>query len=163
MKFLGLRLCEHDSNITLTDGTSVKYYHSERHNQIKHHGFKDLSSWKKVFDTFNISPKDIDAIGIVLDCFRHEHLKYDESKIYEEIDVPIFKLIGFDCPVFRVDHHYAHTLSIWPLGVEPNIHFIFDGFGDDDITHTIMRGDSRVLVQKSTDIGIFTFNCTTPF
>ena len=151
MKFLGLRLCEHDSNITLTDGTSVKYYHSERHNQIKHHGFKDLSSWKKVFDTFNISPKDIDAIGIVLDCFRHEHLKYDESKIYEEIDVPIFKLIGFDCPVFRVDHHYAHTLSIWPLGVEPNIHFIFDGFGDDDITHTIMRGDSRVLVQKSTD------------
>ena len=52
MKFLGLRLCEHDSNITLTDGTNVKYYSSERDNQIKHHGFEDLSSWKKVFDTF---------------------------------------------------------------------------------------------------------------
>ena len=47
MKFLGLRLCEHDSNITFTDGTTVKYYSSERDIQIKHHGFGDLSSWKR--------------------------------------------------------------------------------------------------------------------
>ena len=148
MKFLGLRLCEHDSNITLTDGTTVKYYSSERDIQIKHHGFRDLSSWKKVFDIFNVSPKDIDAIGIVLDCFRHKHIKCDESKTYEEIDIPLFKLIGFDCPVFRVDHHYAHALSIWPLGVETTTDFIFDGFGDDQISHTIFRENSKVLVQK---------------
>ena len=148
MKFLGLRLCEHDSNITFTDGITVKYYSSERDIQIKHHAFEDLSSWKKVFDTFNVSPKDIDAIGIVLDCFRHEHIKCDESKIYEEIDIPLFKVIGFDCPIFRVDHHYAHALSIWPLGVETTSDFIFDGFGDDQISHTIFRENSKVLVQK---------------
>ena len=147
MKFLGLRLCEHDSNITFTNGTTVKYYSSERDTQIKHHGFMDLSSWKKVFDTFNISPTDIDAIGIVLDCYNHEHIKCDESKLYEEIDIPLFKLIGFDCPVFRVDHHYAHALSIWPLGVEPNVDFIFDGFGDDKICHTIFRDNSLSLIH----------------
>jgi carbamoyltransferase len=151
MKFLGLRLCEHDSNITLTDGTNVKYYSSERDNQIKHHGFEDLSSWKKVFDTFKVSPKDIDAIGIVIDCYRHEHIKCDENKLYEEIDIPIFKMIGFDCPVFRVDHHYVHALSIWTLGVETTTDFIFDGFGDDQISHTIFKQDQKVLVQKLTE------------
>ena len=35
MKFLGLRLCEHDSNISYSDGVSVKYYKPERYNQIK--------------------------------------------------------------------------------------------------------------------------------
>ena len=151
MKFLGLRLCEHDSNISFTDGTIVKYYCSERDNQIKHHGFKDLSSWKKVFDRFNVSPKDIDAIGIVIDCYNHKHLKCDENKLYEEIDISIFKMIGFDCPVFRVDHHYAHALSVWTLGVETTTDFIFDGFGDDKISHTIFKDNSKVLVQKVTE------------
>jgi hypothetical protein len=46
MKFLGLRLCDHDSNISYTDGTTVKYIKSERPHQIKHHGYTDFSSYQ---------------------------------------------------------------------------------------------------------------------
>ena len=151
MKFLGLRLCEHDSNISLSDGTTVKYYCSERDTQIKHHGFEDLSSWKKVFDTFGVSPQDIDAVGIVLDAFRHPHIKCDESKLYETIDVPLFKLLGFDCPVYRIDHHYAHARSVWTLGVETTKDFIFDGFGDDNITHSIFADEEKLLTHCTRD------------
>lgn len=151
MKFLGLRLCEHDSNISFSDGTSVKYYSSERDLQIKHHGFKDLSSWKRIFNTFGVLPEEIDAIGIVIDSFRHEYIKCNEKLLYEKIIIPIFNFMGFKCPVYRIDHHYAHALSLWTLGVEPNNNFIFDGFGDDKIVHTIFRDDKKILVQKLTD------------
>ena len=34
MKFLGLRLCDHDSNITYTDGITVKYFCLEKVSNI---------------------------------------------------------------------------------------------------------------------------------
>ena len=37
MKFLALRLDEHNSSVCYTDGIRVKYYKPERHNQIKHY------------------------------------------------------------------------------------------------------------------------------
>jgi carbamoyltransferase len=148
MKFLGLRLCEHDSNITYSDGKRVKYYKSERDYQIKHHGFDDLTSWSKIIKRWNINPKEVDAIGIVLDCFRHPKIKTDESKLYETIDIDYFKLLGFDCPIFRIDHHYAHSLSSWTLGIDPTISFVFDGFGDDSICHSIFKNKKRILEHK---------------
>jgi carbamoyltransferase len=150
MKFIGLRLCEHDSNISYSNGKYVKYYKSERDYQIKHHGFQDLNQWKRIIDSWNINPSEIDAIGIVLDCFRHPHLKCDESKLYETIDIPLFKNMGFNCPVFRVDHHYAHFLSSWPLDIDPTIGFVFDGFGDDFITHSIFKSEERTLKYDRT-------------
>ena len=50
MKFLGLRLDEHDSNITYTDGVSVKYFKPERYNQIKHFGYNNLYGWIETQD-----------------------------------------------------------------------------------------------------------------
>ena len=50
MKFIGLRLCEHDSNIVYSDKSKIRYYKSERNYQLKHHGFMDLIQWKKVID-----------------------------------------------------------------------------------------------------------------
>ena len=81
MKFIGLRLCEHDSNISYSDSRIVKYYKSERDYQIKHHGFEDLSQWKKIIDNWKINPSEIDAIGIVLDCFRHPYLKIGRAHV----------------------------------------------------------------------------------
>ncbi len=145
MKFLGLRLDEHDSNISYSDGTQVKYYQSERDLQIKHHGYNDLSSWKRVFDSWGLDVDKIDAIGIVLDSFRHPYIKCDEKKLYEIIDVPLFTRLGFKCPVYRINHHYAHALSVWTLGVEPTVDFIFDGFGGDQVSHTIFRDTDTIL------------------
>jgi len=148
MKFIGLRLCEHDSNITYTNGRDVKYYKSERDLQIKHHGYDDLSSWTKVIKNWNINPHEVNAIGIVLDYFRHPHLKCDESKIFETIDIPLFSLMGFIPPIFRIDHHYAHMLSVWPLDVDYEKAFIFDGFGDDKISHSLFAKDEKILEYR---------------
>ena len=93
MKFLGLRLCDHDSNITYTDGITVKYFCLERSIQHKHYGYNSLSGWKNIFDTLHIQPTEIDAIGIVLDCYRYPHIKCDEKKLYEEIDIKLFAIV----------------------------------------------------------------------
>ena len=143
MKFLGLRLCEHDSNISFADGKDVKYYKSERDYQIKHHGFCDLSQWSLILDRWNIDPKDVDAIGIVIDSFKHPYLNINEKNLYDKIDIPLFKDLGFTCPVYRIDHHFAHTLSIWPLKKNVDRHFVFDGFGDEYITHSLFQGWER--------------------
>ena len=149
MKFLGIRLCDHDSNICYTNGSKVKYYKPERDLQIKHYGYSDLTSWKKIFDSWKLNPNDIDSIGIVLDSFKHKHIKCDESKLYENIEIPILRYMGFKCPIFRIDHHYAHALSVWPLNINSSIDFVFDGFGDDRTSHSIFKRSQKVLEYKN--------------
>lgn len=145
MKFLGLRLCEHDSNITYSNDIQIKYYKPERDYQIKHFGYNDLSSWTKVISKWNITPKDISAIGVVLDCFRHPHIKCDESKLFENIEIPLFRLFGFECPIFRIDHHYAHLLSCWTSNINYDSGLVFDGFGDDFISHSLFKDNKRLI------------------
>lgn len=150
MKFLGLRLCEHDSNISYSDGNTVKYYQAERDLQFKHYGYRDLVSWKKVFDSWGLIASDIDCIGIVLDCFRHKHIKTDESKLYEVLDIPLFESLGFNCPVYRINHHYAHALSVWTLdNIQSDVDLVFDGFGDDQVSHTIFKGNDICLELRN--------------
>ena len=107
MNFLGLRLCDHDSNITLTLDDKVHYYKAERDWQIKHYGYEDLTTWLKAFDKWNIPLSRIDAIGIVVDCYRYKSITYDENEVFEEIEIPLFRLLGFRGKIYRVDHHYA--------------------------------------------------------
>lgn len=145
MKFLGLRLCDHDSNITYTDETKVRYYKSERDYQIKHHGFDDLNTWVKIIKRWNIDPNQIDAIAIILDYDMHPWIKCNDGKLFESIKIPFFNDIGFNCPIFRIDHHYAHFLSSWMLHPNPDIGFVFDGYGDDENTHSIFRSDKKIL------------------
>ena len=86
MKFLGLRLDEHDSNICYTDGTKVRYYKPERHNQLKHFGYNNLYDWLYSTSLFDFNIKDLDAIAIVIDVFRHPYIKKeDPNKLYETI------------------------------------------------------------------------------
>lgn len=138
-------MCEHDSNITYTNGTKIKYYKSERDYQIKHHGFEDLNQWSKIIKRWDINPSELDAIAIVLDYHSYPWIKCNEGKLFEVIDIPLFEDMGFKCPVLRVDHHYAHFLSTWVLDTKPDVGFVFDGFGDDRNTHSIFRSDKKVL------------------
>ena len=157
MKFIGLRLCQHDSNITYTDGRKVKYCCTERNTQIKHHAFDDLTSWCRVIKKWNINPAEVDAIGIVIDCDRHPNLKTDDTlPYYETLDVWAFKMLGFDCPVFRVNHHLAHALSIWPIG-KADLDLVFDGWGDDKTTHSIFKDDT--LIKKYRENECYSFGC----
>jgi len=131
MKFLGLRLDEHDSNITFTDGKKIKYYKPERHNQIKHFGYENLFEWYYASSHLNFKIEELDAIAIVIDLHKHTYLnKTKPDQLYETIDIPYKPFIDLKCPVFIIDHHYAHSLSSWMLTDKSNVNFVLDGFGD---------------------------------
>ena len=141
MKFLGLRLCDHDSNISFCDGNKVKYYKSERDLQIKHHGFNSLTDWVYILDRWNITPSDIDAICIVLDDNQLKEETKQETK--EELKISQFEQLGFKCKIYRIDHHFAHALSCWTSGQDFDMDIVFDGFGNNSISHSIYKKSLR--------------------
>lgn len=125
MKFLGLRVEDHDSNITYTDGKTVKYCSTERKFGIKHHGFNNNWQWKDILSSWNIDINDVDAVAIITDG-----IQFERGENYREVNM------GLPCKTFAVDHHWAHVLSLWPLGNIPNKNYVFDGFGNNDRSHS---------------------------
>lgn len=149
MKLLALRVCAHDSNITYYDGETLKYKSFERDFQVKHFGFQEtggIFGWTRILEEWNIIPSEVDAIGIVIDTTGN--VKCNEG-LY---NIPHFSDLGFNCPVHRVEHHHAHTLSFWPLGITPNLHFVFDGFGDDYVYRSVYRDNKRIDYSDSSDL-----------
>ena len=149
MKLLGLRLCAHDSYVTYYDGEHLKYKSFERDFQHKHFGFNGIYGWTRILEEWNVKPWFVDAIAIVLDSHVHNEIQYDPQKLTEVIEIPVFRDLGFRCPIHRIDHHYAHSLSFWPMGVKPTINFVFDGFGDDWMYRSVWRGDKLIDSCKS--------------
>lgn len=162
MKLLALRLCAHDSNVTYFDGEKLRYRSFERDFQVKHFGFEGLYGWTRILNEWNIIPSEVDAVGIVMDTYVHREVTSDASKVTEAIEIPIFRDLGFKCNIHRIDHHYAHSLSFWPLGIEPTIHFVFDGFGDDWMYRSVWRGD-KLLDSGKTDHGSVMFSSSLGF
>ena len=142
MKLLGLRLCEHDSNISYFDGTKLHYYKSERDYQIKHHGYNDLVTWRDdIQRIFGVKPNEIDDIAIVIDPWQH-NFPTDNEEFFPAIDYPLFKA---DCPVQRINHHYAHALSCFPVNNKiPDVEVVIDGFGDINNAWTVFK-DNEVF------------------
>jgi len=130
MKFLALRLDEHDSSVCYSNGTSLKYYKPERHFQIKHYGYNNYQNWFYACNHLGVDINELDAVAIVIDIFKHPYMKKeDPNKLYEIIDIPYKPFTDLKCPIYRVDHHYAHSLSSWMLTDTKN-HAVLDGFGD---------------------------------
>lgn len=155
MKLLGLRLCEHDSNISYYDGENVHYIKTERLRKIKHHAYKNLHEWEHdIRKIWNITSKDIDQIGIVLDPWHH-NLPPDPPSIFPHIN---YSLLKITTPVLKIDHHYAHSLSTWPiLTSNPNISIVIDGFGDYNIAWTVFKNNTIIdqgLVDQNGSLGI---------
>ena len=136
MKLLGLRLCDHDSNMTITDGKTVSYHKTERHYHIKHHGYgnSNFIDFRRYIDEKDIDLSDIDEAAIVVD-----------EKNIDTIE-PLVKFLGLKCKIHKVDHHIAHALSIWPLHKTDDIKtdIVLDGFGDYEIHHTIHKHKKRI-------------------
>ena len=163
MKLLGLRLDSHDANVTYYDGETVRYRSFERDYQCKHVGFENgVYQWTRILEDWNIQPWFVDGVCIIMDCAGteyermgvvHQSIAINSKKVSEVIDIPFFRDIGFRCPIHRIDHHYAHTLSFWPMKVKPNLHFVFDGFGDDWMYRSVWRDDK--LIDHGKTEGIF--------
>ena len=162
MKLLGLRLDAHDANVTYYDGETVRYRSFERDYQCKHVGFEDgIYEWTRILEDWNIQPWFVDGVCIIMDCAGteyermgvvHQSIAINSKETVEVVDIPFFRDIGFRCPIHRIDHHYAHTLSFWPMKVKPNLHFVFDGFGDDWMYRSVWRDDELVDYGKTEGI-----------
>jgi len=154
MKFLGMRLCEHDSNISYFDGTDVHYFKSERFRAIKindwmgkHHAYANFESWmKEIKEMWNLEPNDLDEIGIVFDPW-HYRLNYEDDDFF-----PTKKFDYLPYNITRIDHHYAHALSSWPVTKTCRKHFVFDAYGDYDTSWSYIEDDKLV------DVGNFKMN-----
>ena len=130
MKLLSLRLCGHDSNFSYYDGNKVHYYRSERDYQIKHHRFNNLWEWRDVVKrVWNLDYNDLDEIAIILEPYKY-NLPNFQDDIFPFVEYDLFPA---NCKVYRLDHHYAHTLSAWMmLDQEPDVDIVIDGCGDAD-------------------------------
>ncbi len=141
-KLLGLRLCEHDSNISYFDGSKVFYLKSERFYNQKYHAYDNLWKWKNdIKKIFNIDYKDIDEIAVVIDPWRNK-LPVDNEEFYPAIE---YEYLPVSNKVYRINHHLAHALSCWPLYNErPKYEIIIDGFGDINNSWTVIK-DNKIL------------------
>jgi len=143
-KLIGLRLCEHDSNISYYDGEKVYYLKSERLYNIKHHAYDNFWKWEEdLKKIFNTDLKNIDEIAIVVDPWRH-NLPLDNEKFYPAIE---YKYLPFNKKVYRLNHHLAHALSCWPLqNKRPEYEIIIDGFGDENNAWTVIKNNK--IIQR---------------
>jgi carbamoyltransferase len=140
MKLLGVKIGDHDSNLSLFDGNTVRYHKSERFFQIKHLGFTDPFYWVDVVKRWGVTPDQLDAICIVADQELLD-FQFDSSLTYELIPKEHSPFKNITCPIFRLDHHLAHALSVWPIEDYSNIEktFVFDGDGDFNRSYSIFQ------------------------
>lgn len=162
MKFLGIRN-GHDNNLTYTDGTKVRYIKFERNFQKKHYYWDndrtidDVSIMlKKGEEILGVDFTEVDAICINNTPDLHP-LKQQVPPL--ETSVEISKKINpywdqFKCPVYLIDHHYAHVLSTFPLVDVTKVkqHFVVDGEGDHLRWATYFKNDkiSRYIDTNKT-------------
>lgn len=153
MKLLSLRLCDHDSNISYYDGNQVHYLKIERKTQIKHFAFNNLWGWRElVKDVWGVDYKDIDEIAIVIDPKIHS-LPPNNDLLYE-----LYDYFPAACPVWRVEHHYAHSLSTWMLTDKADINIVIDGFGEEDIPWSVFKNGELLekgSVEKNGSLGMY--------
>jgi carbamoyltransferase len=142
MKLLGIRVGDHDSNFSFSDGTKVFYHKMERELQIKHYGSTDPLVWIPVLNKWGYSPNDIDAICVT----------YDQ----ELGDDPIALFPNVKCPIHKLDHHLAHALSVWPITNSlPNVSFVFDGDGDFGRCFSVFKGTDLIYSKTTSETRSF--------
>jgi carbamoyltransferase len=139
MKFLGIKIGDHDANFAFSDGTTVFYHKSERNQQIKHHGSTDPLIWIPILKSWGYEPSDIDAICVTSDEELYRET-VDPTVHYHQIKTENW-FPGLTCPTYRLDHHLAHALSVWPItNLEPTVSFVFDGDGDFGRSFSVFKG-----------------------
>ena len=143
MNFLGVSLRNHDANISLSVGKKVKYIKFEREFNQKHFGCIDYYFIKYVLDKWNINVSDINAVAYVTDM-SFLNLPHYSDNLVEELKPKDWFLDQFKCPFFKIDHHFAHVLSTWPLEEKSDIDFVLDGVGDFEKTYSIFKNKKLI-------------------
>jgi len=154
MKLLGVRIDEHDTNLSYYNNGVVHYLKTERKFNVKHHHFSSIAEIEHlIWDEWCLSFKDITELAIVIDAWHHgfslEHENFFPS--IENFD------LGIPCKTTRVNHHYAHQLSCWTNTKRANNNgIVIDGFGDWDNAWTVFKNGKIIekgSVEKHGSIG----------
>lgn len=149
MKLLAMRLCEHDANLSLYDDGKIRYIKTERKYQHKHHAYSYLELWKQEVKTlFDIDHTELDEIAIVVDPKIYGYTNPRTENLAEP-----FRYILAKCPVWKIEHHYAHSMSAWMLE-DTDYQFVSDAYGewyDDDIvtTYSVFKDGKRISKSQS--------------
>ena len=117
--YLGFYL-GHDSSIAVSINGKVKYRKSERFFQIKHHKADESFIWDTLKD-WGVNKVDYCAYT----DFDNKRGGCGKNELF-------CKGILKNIPSFRLDHHYAHSLSLWPILDSEKIDYAVsvDGKGD---------------------------------
>ena len=140
MNFLGISIRNHDANISYSSEKKIKYIKFEREFNQKHFGCFDYYFIQYVLDKWKINIKDIDAVAYVTDMSFFNLPHYIDNLI-EELKPKNWFFKKFNCPFFKIDHHYAHSLSLWPLTDKSDVDFVLDGVGDFEKTYSIFKNE----------------------
>jgi carbamoyltransferase len=147
MNLLGINLRMHDANISLSIDANVKYLKIEREFQLKHAGCVNLCFIEHVLNKWNINSDQIDAVAYTGDMnipFLSTNSWDNSNLIIEELKPKNWYLEKFKCPFFKIDHHYAHALSRWPVVNETDIDMVCDAMGDFEDTYSIFKNENII-------------------
>lgn len=143
MKLLSFKICDHDSNFSYFDGEQLHYHKTERTYQEKHHCIAYKNSFyiweeeiKKVWD---LAPNDLDDIAIIVSP------QYWPPHPIETQDD--YSLISNYEGLTRINHHYAHALSDWPIIENSDIQIVIDASGDGGETFSIFKNYELIYNQ----------------
>lgn len=153
MKFIGLRLCDHDSSIAYFDGENIHYLMAERTHGIKHFGYNELSLWFEDVKHWGIVPSDIDAICVTMDQGHYDSVHIEDPLLEQEIYIPEFRQAGFTCPIYRIDHHYAHVLSSWTEVKDCDSGVVIDALGDYGKSTSVFKDNELIFSTNRFSLG----------
>lgn len=150
--FIGLNLRNHDANISYSNGKKVKYIKFEREFGIKHYGNTDYHLLEYALNKWKIDYKKINAIAYLGDMNYPDlssntaNAWLDSDILFEEHKPKNWYFEKFKCPFFRIDHHYAHHLSIWPIKKieKTDISFVNDALGDLEDTYSVFLNNKKI-------------------
>jgi len=141
IKLLSLRICDHDANFCYFNGHNVSYVKTERLFREKHH-YVELAKWQSVFEEiFGEKVENITEVAVIFDEWD-----VTKSEKIQNFFPAIENYTFFPCStkVTRLNHHYAHALSYWPMTDIPDICFVLDGYGDLDKSWAVYRHDKQI-------------------
>jgi carbamoyltransferase len=161
MNFLGISLRNHDANITYSTGNKIKYLKFEREFQIKHYGNINYYLLEYIINKWDIKVNKINAIAYVGDMNFHnlssssDNSWFNSNVMYEKFKPKDFYYEKFKCPFFRVNHHYAHSLSMWPLINKTDVDFVCDAMGDLEDTYSVFKNNERIKNFEESEASSF--------
>lgn len=134
----------HDSNIAISVNGKIRYRKSERFFGVKHHR-ATVQFLHRTLKEWGINQVDYCAYtnADYEPTRNHPNAQCPETSLYCDGELQKYGVLSV--PNLRVDHHYAHILSLWPQMDTESIDYgiAVDGRGDWERSMMIVKDPAR--------------------